>query len=306
MDYVSFDDFKKHLIFPDTNDVCVVASPFVSMMADHLGLGYKTLRTDDSFTTQNKYKNIIIDIYEGIVYPKTKISHEHRWLIHVLGLLENGGRIKVRIPSHMIQKLCYTNSGSGFVKRKEITKINVKHIYIYGDYAIVDLLKEDVNGQTTIQYHTGESISVSSDNLVVLKKFVKNHYDYVLNVDYSTSFEFQATNGQRGYKIGQTFKQQFEHFCAKKWNKDHIVVKNNNGPYPKIYRYEDVNDSPTTRDVFYLKNKKNVNIFIEKFKDKNFIDFINNISYNNFGGICSSYKRLIFNQKILNYNFHNE
>ena len=304
MSYISLDQFEKHLTFKNTNDVTILASPFVSFMSSQKNYGYNTLRMDDSFVTDLKYDNIIIDIVEGKVYPKSKISHAYRWFIHSISLLKNKGNLKVRVPSYIIPKLSsITSAGTGCVNREDAKNINIHSIYIDGEYAILDLTREKSNGTTTVEYNTGERFVLPSNKLVVLKRYVKSHYDYLSNVDDSTSFEYQATNGQRGYKIGQTFKQQFKHFCADRWNKNCIVVKANNGPSVSIETYNEVNDTPTTRDVFYLKNKENVKIMRNKFKNANFVDFANNLSYDNFGSICTMYKKLLFNEKILTTEF---
>lgn len=303
MEYVSIEQFDNYLKIDGTSNVTVLASPFLSMIVEHKNLGYKTLRVDDSFNTEEKYDNIIIDIIDGIKYPKTKISHEHRWLIHAIGLLKEGGRLKARIPSYLLQKMASLDSGGGFVKRKEVRKYRVNNVYVDGKYSIVDLTCEEPTGFVNVKYNTGESIELPHNKLVILKRYVKNHYDYINSVDVSTTFEFQPTNGQRGYEIGQTFKQQFDHFCGQIWNKDHVIVKSNSGPYIKIQSYYEVNNSPTSRDVFHLKSKKNVKLMINKFKDPNFIDFVANLSYDHFGSICSLYKRLLFNTKILDYKF---
>jgi len=304
MSYISLDRFEKHLMYQNTDDITVLASPFVSFISDHKNYGYKTLRSEDSFITKEKYNNIIIDIVEGKVYPKSKISHAYRWFIHSISLLKNKGNLKVRVPSYIIPKLSsIASAGTGFINREEAKNINIHSIYIDGEYGILDLTKEKSKGITKVEYNTGECFDISSNKLVVLKRYVKSHYDYLSNVDESTSFEYQATNGQRGYEIGQTFKQQFKHFCADRWNKNCIVVKANNGPVVRIETYSEVNDTPTSRDVFYLKNKHNVKIMRDKFQNVNFIDFVNNLSYDNFGSICTMYKKLLFNEKILTTEF---
>lgn len=303
MEYISIEQFNDYLKIDHTNDVMVLASPFLSMIVAHQNLGYKTLRSQESFEIREKFDNIIIDIIDGFKYPKTKISHEHRWLIHAIGLLKDGGKLKARIPSYLLPKMSSLDSGNGYVKRKEVRKYKIESVYIDGKYSIIELTCKDTSGFVKVTYNTGESIELPHNKLVILKRYVKNHYDYINSVDTSTMFEFQPTNGQRGYEIGQTFREQFDHFCGTKWNKDHVVVKSNSSPYIKLQSYYEVNNSPTTRDVFNLKSKKNVKLMINKFKDPNFIDFVSNLSYDHFGSICSLYKRFLFNKKILEYNF---
>ena len=303
MSYISLDQFEKHLKFDNKSDVTVVASPFVSFISDHKQYGYNTLREEESFITKNKRNNIIIDIVDGKIYPKSKISHSYRWFVHAVSLLKKGGDMKVRMPSNIIPKLSSSSSGTGFIKSNTLDNINVHHIYIDGEYCMVHLTKQKSKGSTVVEYNTGEKLTIPSNKLVVLNRYVKSHYDYLSTVDDSTSFEYQATNGQRGYNIGQTFKQQFEHFCGKRWNKDCVVVKSNGGRPCSIETYEEVNDTPTTRDVFYLKNKNNVKIIKRKFENPNFVDFANNLSYNHFGSLCTMYKKLLFNEKILTVDF---
>lgn len=304
MSFISLDQFEKYLTFENTNNVTILASPFVSFMSDHKNYGYKTLRAEDSFTTNQKYNNIVIDIVDGKPYPKSKISHSYRWLIHAISLLKKKGNLKVRVPSYIIPKLSsISSSGEDFIKRKESRNINIHEIYIDGEYAMLNLTLEKSKGNTKIQYNTGESFELPSNRLVVLKRYVKSHYDYLSSVDYSTSFEYQATNGQRGYDTGQTFKQQFKHFCEDRWDKNCVIIKSNNGPYIRIESYDEVNDTPTTRDVFFVKNEENVKIMKDKFQNVKFIDFVNNLSYDNFGSICTIYKKLLFNEKILTTEF---
>lgn len=303
MSYISIDQFEKHLKFDNKRDVTVLASPFVSFFCEYKNYGYKTLRSEDSFLTKEKCNNIIIDIVDGKIYPKSKISHSYRWLEHTVSLLKKGGELKVRMPSNIIPKLSSTSSGNGFINRNAFDKINIHSIYIDGEYCMVHLTKEKSKGNTIVEYNTGERLEMPSNKLVVLKRYVKSHYDYLSNVDDSTSFEYQATNGQRGYKIGQTFKQQFAHFCEDRWRRDCVIVKSNGGPYVRVETYEEVNDTPTTRDVFYLKNKENVRIIKNKFDNAKFVDFVNNLCYDHFGSLCTMYKKLLFNEKILTAEF---
>lgn len=294
MSYISIDQFEKHLKFDNKSDVTVLASPFVSFICDNKQYGYKTLRAEDSFVSKEKCHNIIIDIVEGKIYPKSKISHSYRWFEHTLSLLKKGGELKVRMPSYIIPKLSSKNV---------LDNVNVHHIYIDGEYCMVHLSKQKSKDSTIVEYNTGEKLTIPSNRLVVLKRYVKSHYDYLSNVDDSTSFEYQATNGQRGYKIGQTFKQQFDHFCGNRWNTDCVLVKSNGGPSVCVETYEEVNDTPTTRDVFYLKNKENVQIIKNKFDNAKFVEFVNNLCYDHFGSLCTMYKKLLFNEKILTAEF---
>lgn len=296
--------FQKHFTTFGSENITVVASPFMSMMADHLKMNHNTLRRDECFHINNKYKNIIIDIYDGIIYPHKKKSDESYWFSHSIELLNPGGRLKARIPSYVLQKLGISNPK--FSKRRNDTfKINVESIYIDNEYAIVELKKENPTGKTKVEYNSGEIIYLSSDKLVVLKKYNKTHYDYINNVTESSAFEFQATNTQRGSGKKQNFKQQFEMFCGNKWNKNQILIKRNGDPQIKVYKYNEVKneESRTSRDVFYLESEKNVNAFINLFRNEKFIDFVNNMSYNNFGRISSLCKRLLFNKEILKFKF---
>jgi len=303
MSSVSIEQFEKHLKFDNKSDVTVLASPFISFICDYKNYGYKTLRSEESFITKEKYNNIIIDIVDGKVFPKSKISHSYRWLDHTITLLKKGGELKVRMPSNIIPKLSSVSSGNGFVKRNTFEEINIHNIYIDGEYCMLHLTKEKSKGNTIVEYNTGERLVMDSNRLIVLKRYFKSHYDYLSTVDNNTSFEYQATNGQRGYKNQQTFKQQFAHFCEEKWNKDCVIVKSNGAPYVRVETYDEVNDTPTTRDVFYLKNNQNVQIIKNKFENPKFIDFVNNLCYDNFGSICTMYKKLLFNEKILTTEF---
>jgi hypothetical protein len=265
-----------------------IVSPNVAMIAKLSGDSNFEYLSKKLLDTDTKYDTVLIDIIEGETFPKSRANHELAWLKYSISLLHEGGTLQVKMPDYLCVKLA------------QLKTINVTHITLFENTAIVRIINDTNYSLTEVQY-PDKMVRMNIREGILMQEYNEQHANFLngkkeIETDRFIQFH-HMNNGDKN-----TVKEMYDKYLSG-YDSSKVLFISDGGYWRNPYLLEENPNGKSGCRAVVMNSSEDVQ------KVKNYLcsqevkNFIENITFGRTYSLKASIKRVLCNPENISHEY---
>jgi len=259
MNYITPEQFEKHFT---VNGKTLAVTPSASLCARSLGHSVYFHRPNQFLTNKRDYDTVLLDIPEGLKYPEYKSRHEFAWLKLALSFVKQGGIVNIRASTKIIPQL------------RQFNNLYAISVIFEDGYVYLKCKISIQESSATIQYPTGEKVSLNTNKSILPYYYNQKHLDYVNLVD-SSNEDYQydeniCVGGKQRYMYFDLYQESLT-------KGTYGLLIQNNCKKLQISKLEDQSCN-SSADVYLFKSKEQRDSYFDILNTYDIIKLADNLA----------------------------
>lgn len=259
MNYITPEQFEKHFT---VNGKTLAVTPSASLCARSLGHSVYFHRPNQFLTNKRDYDTVLLDIPEGLKYPEYKSRHEFAWLKLALSFVRQDGIVNIRASTKIIPQL------------RQFNNLYAISVIFEDGYVYLKCKISIQESSATIQYPTGEKVSLNTNKSILPYYYNQKHLDYINLVEENdTKIEYDDS-----VCVGGKQRDMFEKIYKKSLKeKTYGLLIQNNTKKLQISKLEDQSCN-SSADVYLFSSEKQRDRYFDKLNTCDIIKLADNLA----------------------------